>query len=161
MNGSFETPILTSLRLLKASNLARQGKMRAAQAVLAAEGTVPENPVEHHALAALVTSEGNYRRALRLWQQLLQRDPRHAEARRMIAAIELWLSRPPWVRFVPAGAAVMFLLLVAAVVALAGGSPPPPVKAVPPPPAAVSSPSSSPAPRPITAPTLRKRRPGQ
>ena len=159
MNGSFETPILTSLRLLKASNLARQGKMRAAQALLAAEGTVPENPVEHHALAALVTSEGNYRRALLLWQQLLQRDPRHAEARRMVAAIELWLSRPAWVRYVPAGAVVLLLLLVAAVVALAGGSPPPPVKPAPPPPAALSSPA--PAPRPITAPTLRKRRPGQ
>ena len=38
----------------------------------------------------------------------------------MIAAIELWLSRPPWVRYVPIGAAV--LLVVILILAIAGSA---------------------------------------
>ena len=124
MNGSPEAPILSCLRLLKALNLSRRGKMRAAQALLAAEETSPENLIELHALAALVTSEGDYPRALRLWRLLLERDPRHAEAKRMIASIELWLSRPPWVRYVPAGVVALIVVIVVAVLAFSGRSAP-------------------------------------
>ena len=85
MNGPSTAPILTSLRLLKALDLARRGKIKAAQAVLENEGAPPENPVELHALAALVTREGDYLRALRLWRLLLEREPGHYEAKRMIA----------------------------------------------------------------------------
>jgi hypothetical protein len=124
MDGSPESSISTSLRLMKALSLARHGKMRAAQALLGSEGTLPENRVELHALAALVTSEGDYPRALRLWRLLLEREPGHREARRMIAAIELWLSRPPWVRYVPMGAAVLLAVVIISVLASSGGSPP-------------------------------------
>ena len=131
MDESPEAAISTTLRLLKALRLARRGKMRAAQALLGAEGTLPENPVELHALAALVTSEGDYPRALRLWQVLLKRDPGHREAQRMIASIELWLSRPPWVRYLPIGAAVLLVMIVILVLASTGGSPPRAVQPVP------------------------------
>ena len=120
MDGSPEASISTSLRLMKALSLARRGKTRAAQSVLAADGRLPEDPVELHALAALVTSEGDYPRAVRLWRMLLDREPGHREAQRMIAAIELWLSRPPWVRYVPIGAAV--LLVVILILAIAGSA---------------------------------------
>jgi hypothetical protein len=161
MNESPQAPILTSLRLLKAMNLARRGKMRAAQALLGAEGSAPENLVELHALAALVTSEGDYPRALRLWRLLLDREPRHAEAKRMIASIELWLSRPPWVRYVPAGAMALLVVIVVVVAALSADSSPPP--SPPPPPASLSPAASRPLsapPRPITVPGVSKRRPG-
>ncbi len=156
MNESPQSPILTSLRLQKALNLARRGNMRAAQALLGAEGSGPENPVELQMLAALVTSDGDYPRALRLWRLLLEREPRHAEARRMIASIELWLSRPPWVRYVPAGMVVLLVVLVVAVVALAA-NPPPAARTAPAPP-----PTLSPAgpPRAIAVPSANKRRPG-
>jgi len=148
---------LTSLRLLKALNLAKRGKMRAAQALLAAEGSVPENLVELHALAALVTSEGDYPRALRLWQLLLDREPRHAEARRMIASIELWLSRPLWVRYIPAGAAALLVVIGVVIAALSADSPPQPA---PPPPAPQLSPASAGPAQTITVPGQKKRRQG-
>jgi hypothetical protein len=159
MNESPQAPILTSLRLLKARNLARRGKMRAAQALLGAEGSVPENLVELHMLAALVTSEGDYPRALHLWRMLLNLDPRHAEARRMIAAIELWLSRPPWVRYVPAGVVALLVVIVVAVVALAVDNPPPAAKTAPMPPASAVSPAAPP--RAVTVPSSNRRRSGQ
>ena len=102
-------PITTTLRLSKALGLARQGRLREAQQMLAAEGTLPENALELHALAALATGEGDYTRALRLWRLLLQREPGHAEAKRMIDSIELWLSRPAWFQFIPAGLVVFGL----------------------------------------------------
>jgi hypothetical protein len=105
----------TTLNLAKALALARSGQMKAAQAMLAASGGPPEDPVELHALAALVTSAGDFPRALTLWRQLLQRDPRHAEARRMIAAIELWQMRPPWYGFIPVGAATFGVVLLVVV----------------------------------------------
>jgi hypothetical protein len=101
----------TSLNLAKALALARSGQMKAAQALLTPSGGSPGDPIELHALAALVTSAGDFPRALALWRQLLQQDPRHAEARRMIDAIELWESRPPWYRFIPAGAVTLGLVL--------------------------------------------------
>jgi hypothetical protein len=161
MNGSPEAPILSCLRLLKALNLSRRGKMRAAQSLLVAEETAPENLVELHALAALVTSEGDYPRALRLWRLLLERDPRHAEAGKMVASIELWQSRPPWVRYVPAGAAALIVVIIAAVVIFSSGSPPPPARAAPRPPPVLAPSGSSQAPaaqQPVTAPSASKRR---
>ncbi len=163
MNGSPEAPILTCLRLLKALDLSRRGKMRAAQSLLVAEETAPENLVELHALAALVTREGDYPRALRLWRMLLERDPRHAEAGRMIASIELWQSRPPWVRYVPAGAAALAVVIIALVVIFSGGSPPPPARTAPRPPPVLSPAGSSQAPaapQTITVPGANKRRQG-
>lgn len=164
MNKSPEAPILSCLRLMKALALARRGRMRAAQSLLVAEETSPENLIELHALAALVTSEGDYPRALRLWRMLLDRDPRHAEAKRMIASIELWISRPPWVRFVPAGAVALIVLIAVAVLAFSGGSPQRKARTVPPPPAALApagpKPASAP-PQTITVPGVNKRRPGQ
>ena len=105
-----------SLNLAKALHLARRGELREAEKTLVPSGARPADPLELHALAALVTSAGDFPRALELWRQLLQQEPRHTEARRMIAAIELWQSRPPWYRFIPAGAAVAGVILVAAVV---------------------------------------------
>lgn len=102
-----DSAISTSLRLTKALGLARQGKLLPAQQLLAPGSTIPSTTVELHALAALVTHEGDYERALRLWHLLLQRQPNHPEARRMIPMIELWLSRPSWHRFVPWGAALL------------------------------------------------------
>jgi hypothetical protein len=104
--------VRTSLNLAKALALARSGQMKAAQALLTTSDGPPEDPVELHALAALVTSAGDFPRALTLWRQLLQRDPRHAEARRMIAAIELWQIRPPWYQFIPIGVASLGVALL-------------------------------------------------
>jgi hypothetical protein len=102
----------TTLNLAKALALARSGRMKAAQAVLTVSGGAPDDPIELHALAALVTSAGDLPRALILWRQLLQRDPRHAEARRMISAIELWQVRPAWYGFIPVGAASLGVVLL-------------------------------------------------
>jgi hypothetical protein len=102
----------TSLNLAKALALARSGQMKAAQALLTVSGGPPDNSTELHALAALVTSAGDFPRALTLWRQLLQRESRHAEALRMIAAIELWQIRPPWYRFIPMGAAILGVVLL-------------------------------------------------
>ena len=124
-------PIATTLRLSKALGLARQGRLREAQQMLAAEGTLPENALELHALAALATGEGDYTRALRLWRLLLQREPGHAEAKRMIDSIELWLSRPAWFQFLPIFMGLAALGIVLAFVAWAmGGDEPAPLRPV-------------------------------
>jgi hypothetical protein len=102
----------TTLNLAKALALARSGRMKAAQAVLTVSGGTPDDPIELHALAALVTSAGDFSRALTLWRQLLQREPRHVEARRMIAAIELWQMRPSWYGFIPVGVATLGVVLL-------------------------------------------------
>lgn len=167
MNGPSTAPILTSLRLLKALDLARRGKIKAAQAVLENEGAPPENPVELHALAALVTREGDYLRALRLWRLLLEREPGHYEAKRMIASIELWISRPAWVRLVPAGAVALAVVIALVAWALSTSSPPRPARNVPSPPPAPASVSParsrpvSPPPPIITVPDRSKRQPGR
>jgi anti-sigma-K factor RskA len=129
--------IATTLRLSKALGLARQGRLREAQQLLAAEGTLPESIIELNALAALATSEGDYSRAQRLWRLLLQREPGHAEAKRMIDSIELWLSRPSWCRFIPAAVTVAVLAVVFAFIVWAMGDDAPPPRA--------------PAPRPVVA----------
>jgi hypothetical protein len=157
-----ESSISTSLRLAKALGLARQGKLKPAQLLLAPENGVPANATELHALAALVTHEGDYERALRLWRLLLQRQPDHPEARRMIPMIELWVSRPGWHRFVPVGAAVVGVLLCALLLWAFGvfSSPPPPAKpASVPPPARVTPPAPAPAPiAPIKPPPSKVQR---
>jgi len=146
--------ISTSLNLAKALGLARQGRLQAAQLSLSGAGGPPADPVELHALAALVTSAGDFPRALGLWHQLLRQDPRHAEARRMIDAIELWQSRPPWYRFIPAGAAALGIGLAAVVVLLifAPSAPAPqpvspivsaPIAPAPLPPATAQSPAAT------------------
>jgi hypothetical protein len=120
-----ETTIATSLRLSQALELARHGKLREAQQLLAAAGTLPEDPLELHALAALATGEGDNPRALRLWRLLLQREPGHAEAKRMIGCIELWLSRPPWFSYIPIGLVALGIGIVVSIVMLALSSPEP------------------------------------
>jgi len=89
----------TTLRLVQALGYARRGRLREAQAVIAPGGTPPADPLSLQALAALTTGAGDLRMALPLWRLLLERDPGHVEARRMIAAIELWQARPPWMRW--------------------------------------------------------------
>ncbi len=149
-------PVATALRLSKALGLARHGKLREAQQLLAAEGTLPENPLELHALAALATGEGDYLRAQRLWRLLLQREPGHAEAKRMIDSIDLWLSRPSWCRFIPVGLGVVALVVIIALVSwILGGDEPAPVRASPRAEASapVYAPQSAP-PAPIVLPTV-------
>lgn len=125
--------IATCLRLSKSLGLARQGRLREAQQLLAAEGTLPESSLELHALAALATGDGDYSRALRLWRLLLQREPGHAEAKRMIDSIELWLSRPAWCSYLPIGLVVASVgLLIILFFAVFGGEPPPPPQSRPP-----------------------------
>ncbi len=103
----------TSLRLLQAQQLARRGRLREAMAVVAPGGLPPADPVLLQALAALATGAGEYRTALPLWRLLLEREPGHAYARRMVAAIELWQARPPWMRwFWPLAAVLGGLVLV-------------------------------------------------
>lgn len=149
--------IATTLRLSKALGLARQGRMREAQQMLAADGTLPESPLELHALAALATGDGDYGRAQRLWRLLLQREPGHAEAKRMIDAIELWTTRPDWCQYLPIGGVVFGLGMVFVFLAWTmGGEPPPAPKPAPRP--VVSAPAYVPqsAPPPtITLPSVR------
>lgn len=149
--------IATTLRLSKALGLARQGRLREAQQMLAADGTLPESPLELHALAALATGDGDYGRAQRLWRLLLQREPGHAEAKRMIDAIELWLARPTWCQYLPIGGVVFGLGLVFVFLAWMLGSEPPPAPKPAPRPAMtapVYTPQSAPPPT-ITLPTAR------
>jgi len=118
--------ITITLRLSKALGLSRQGRLREAQQLLAADGILPENAIELQALAALATGEGDYTRAQRLWRLLLQREPGHAQAKRMIDSIELWLSRPVWFQFIPIGLGVAGMGLVVVVLLwLLGGEPTP------------------------------------
>jgi negative regulator of sigma E activity len=102
--------IPNTLSLFKAGELARQGMYREAEALLGGAANPPEDPVLLHALAAVVTQQGDYERARRLWRLLQTRQPGHREAERMLAAIETWEERPAWVRFAPAGAAALLVL---------------------------------------------------
>jgi Flp pilus assembly protein TadD len=106
----------TTLRLLQVQQLLRAGKGRDALAMLAPSGVAPADPILLHAYAALVTSTGDYWQALALWRKLAEIAPSNPESWRMIAAIELWLRRPVWVRwFWPAAtmaAALLAVLLV-------------------------------------------------
>jgi len=152
--------IATTLRLSKALGMARQGLLREAQQLLAADGTLPENALELHALAALATGDGDYGRAQRLWRLLLQREPGHAEAKRMIDAIELWVTRPAWCRYIPAGVAVLSLVLVFVFLAwMMGGEPPPAPKRAQQP--VVAAPTYAPQSSPPPAITLPSTRPAE
>ena len=104
--------IETTLRLNQALQLARRGKLREAEAVVVPGGGAPRTALEVQALAALATGAGDYNRALPLWRLLLQHDSGQAEARRMIAAIELWQARPSWYAFLLPGAGVLGLILL-------------------------------------------------
>lgn len=126
-----ESSVAISLRLLKALGLARHGKLDSAQQLLAPADVLPESAIEIHALAALVTHGGDYERALRLWRLLLQKDPGHTEARRMISMIELWTSRPSWYRYVPGAAAALATLALCALVFWAVQTSGPPAKTTP------------------------------
>lgn len=141
-----ESSLSLSLRLVKALDLARHGAMKEAEATLAPPGAIPDSSVALQALAALATSQGDYTRALRLWRLLQQREPNHAEAHRMIEAIELWQDRPAWFRFLPlvAGLIAAALLTGLLIWALSDDTPPP--RPRPP----IAAPVISPAP---TAPT--------
>lgn len=144
--------IATCLRLSKALGMARQGKLREAQQMLAAEGTLPESSLELHALAALATGEGDYTRAQRLWRLLLQREPGHAEAKHMIDTIELWLSRPAWFQYFPIGCIVAGVGLFGIVLVwVLNGDPAPAPKPIARP-AAYTAPAYTPPPAP--APTI-------
>jgi hypothetical protein len=101
MANTSNASILASLRLSKAMALARRGKWRDAEVAITDGNTEMTDPVALHAVAALVTSEGDYVRALKLWEQLQRIDPSNEEARRMVPAIELWLSRPGWAPYFP------------------------------------------------------------
>ncbi len=104
--------ISTSLRLAKSLDLAKRGQLKAAQSVFGLGSQLPADPVELHALAALVTKEGDYTRALQLWRLLLTRVPSHSEARRMMDAIELWQMRPAWYGVIPWVAGAVGALIV-------------------------------------------------
>lgn len=92
-------PLETTLRLLQAQQLVRRGRLREALAALAPGGTPPGDSTLLHALAAIITRAGDYRQALALWRLLLEREPGHAEAIRMVHVIELWQRRPSWMRW--------------------------------------------------------------
>ncbi len=143
--------ITTCLRLSKAMGLARRGNFAAAQQVFALGSQLPEDPIELQALAALVTRQGDFTRALHLWRTLEQRVPAHAEARRMINAIELWQARPAWYQFIPWIAGVVALLVLGLLANAALSDPP---RAAPPKPAGLVSPAAvTPTSKPQTVPT--------
>jgi hypothetical protein len=99
-----------TLRIFKAEALSRQGLHREAEALLGGVANPPDDPVLLHALATVVTRQGDHERSRRLWRLLQTRQPGHREAERMLLAIETWEERPAWVRFAPAGAAALLVL---------------------------------------------------
>ncbi|MBI5382212.1 MAG: hypothetical protein HZA31_09965 [Opitutae bacterium] len=137
----------TALRLAKAHDLVRRGHHKAARALVAPDGRPPENDTELHALAAIATHAGDYTEALSLWQLLRQRQPRHPEAARMIAAIECWQTRPSWYRYVPASAAALAGLLLCVILYVS-------LSSTPTRPAAINATSPRTAPAPAGNPAL-------
>lgn len=135
--------IVVSLQVAKAMSLARQGKVQEAEALLAVGETPPTEPLSLEVLAVIVTARGDYARGLSLWQQLLRLNPQHAEAKRMVACIELWLSRPSWARYVPAVLATLIALaIIGLFLALTWEPTPPPKPRAPTSPARVMAPAS-------------------
>lgn len=105
--------ISDTLRLLHARQLAEQGRLREAEAALAGAESASADPALLHTLAVIVTRQGDYSRARRLWRQLEQARPGDVEAERMITAIETWQTRPAWIGYVPVAAACALGLLLA------------------------------------------------
>lgn len=105
--------ISLSLRMARAQRFAQAGRWREAEAELSPDGGMPADELALHAWAVVVTQSGDFPRALHLWRQLLQRDPGHDEALRMVDAIVLWQSRPSWYAYIPhlSVAALVALLL--------------------------------------------------
>ena len=120
-----------SFRLMKALDLSRRGWFAEAEHELAPSGVLPEETLALHALATLATNSGDYARGLHLWRLLLERDPGNAEAGRMVEAIELWLSRPTWVRYAPLSAGVAGALLLVIFLLWAVAEPQVPVRPAP------------------------------
>jgi len=110
MNPATQPSIPHTLRLFKAEALAQQGLHREAESLLGGTSNPPEDPVLLHALATVVTQQGDFERAARLWRLLQARQPGHREAERMLAAIETWEERPVWVKFAPGAAAALLAL---------------------------------------------------
>lgn len=111
MNISATTAIPHALRLLKAEELTRRGQFREAEALLGGGDTQPPDDVLLlHGLATVVTRQGDYLRARRLWRLLQHRQPGHREAERMLAALECWEERPLWVRLAPAASVALLVL---------------------------------------------------
>jgi hypothetical protein len=157
-----ESNIGTSLRLSKALGLARHGRMDSAMDLLAPTAASPASPLELHALAALVTHEGDFEKALQLWRTLLEKDPGNSEARRMISVIELWVSRPSWFRYLPVAAIVSIAVILGAVFIWALQSTTAPAKSTPAPPPARVAPVAplpvSPSLAPIKIPATKNQR---
>jgi hypothetical protein len=152
--------ISSSLRVARAMSLARQGRIKDAEAAIGEDNV--KDPLSLEVLAVIVTSEGDYPRGLRLWSELLQNAPQHAEAKRMVGAIELWLSRPSWVRYVPATGATLLIVLLGAIFWALTREPvraSPPRRAVPAAVSPVIAPSSTASPATPSSPRLSSPRP--
>ncbi len=112
---SVTSAIPDTLLQLKARELADQGRLREAEALLASAESPSADPALLHTLAVIVTRQGDYPRARRLWRQLEQARPGDAEAERMIEAIENWQTRPAWIGYLPATAACAVIAILALV----------------------------------------------
>ncbi len=111
MNTPTPSAIPHALRLLKAEELTRRGQFREAEALLGGgDAQPPDDVLLLHGLATVVTRQGDYLRARRLWRLLQHRQPGHREAERMLAALECWEERPLWVRFAPAASVALLVL---------------------------------------------------
>lgn len=104
--------ITDTLRILRARELADRGRLREAEAGLAGADSPSANPALLHTLAVIVTRQGDYTRARRLWRQLVQSRPADPEIEGMIEAIEIWQQRPAWVGYLPPAAAALLLGLL-------------------------------------------------
>lgn len=148
------TAIPDTLRLLKARELAAQGRLREAEAFLGGADAPSADPALLQSLAVIVTQQGDYPRARRLWRQLLQARPGDPEAERMIEAIETWQARPAWIGHLPAAAACGLIVLLALVFWPRGGETSVPVTVeplvvVPVEPVRPEPVATAPAPRPV------------
>ncbi|MFH1498694.1 MAG: hypothetical protein ABII82_12815 [Verrucomicrobiota bacterium] len=102
-----------TLRVLRARELAEQGRLREAEAGLAGADSPSADPRLLHTLAVVVTRQGDYARARRLWRQLAQIRPADPEIEGMIEAIETWQERPSWIGYAPHAATAALSLLLA------------------------------------------------
>lgn len=108
-----QAAIPDTLRILRARELADKGRLREAEAGLAGADSSSADPALLHTLAVVVTRQGDYARARRLWRQLAQLRSGDPEIEGMIEAIEIWQERPAWIAYVPHVAAAALSLLLA------------------------------------------------